>query len=61
MKSLKKKQTASLNTIQAQTFCMCNSCGGYCTCGGQSDSVFQSTNLTVIQTSSQNSYYRSVN
>lgn len=43
MKTLKKKQMADVKTIEAQTYCMSKACGSYCTCGGQSNSVFQST------------------
>lgn len=56
MKALKKRQIASMNTLEAQASCYSCMCGGYCTCGGQSNSVFQSTNQTRILKSNQSSY-----
>lgn len=61
MKTLKRKQTESMNTIQAQTYCMCTSCGGYCSCYGQPDNVWQATDFDNKWSSEMSSYNSSRN
>lgn len=59
MKTLKRKQTETLNTIQAQAYCMCASCGGHCSCYGQPDNVWQQTYQNTINSSKSSSSFSS--
>lgn len=50
-----------MNTIQAQAYCMCTSCGGYCSCYGQPDNVWQATDFDNKWSSEMSSYNSSRN